>query len=201
MRAIKDRKDQTNHEAGDLRGLGRDPLLTDSAPYACLTVMTTAAARGEEAFKDVCSQFDLVQDVSMTEPKTVVHFSHRQRKDGQHKSQAVDLYGVALVLLNRDQGARCVLHEVKQLQRRLGNFNRDVEAEYGPNHGTNLIQQTSPGHLTVATPVTIYLHEAGIGTLSGTATTTHSLNQMKELLKGAQKSAKEVKTVPLRKVG
>ena len=201
MRAIKDRRDQASHEPGDLRGLGRDPILTDSAPYACLTVMTTSTIKGEEAFKDICSQFDLVQEVSTIEPKSVLHFSHRQRKDGQHKSQAVDLYGVALVLLNRDQGARCVLHEVKQLQRRLGNFNREVEAEYGPNHGTQLIQHTSPGHLTVATPVTIYLHEAGIGTLSGTATTTHSLNQMKDLLKGTRKAAKESKTVPLRKVG
>lgn len=193
MRVIKNRDhDSRTYNGPDLRGLGSDPLLVDSSPYAVLTIL-----QPQKSLTAWLEKYKLTHEHIKDHP-TAVHIRCRNHTEGKHKIEALTL---AVAALDGDHIGHhgAILHEVKALHHQMHKAIYNVNEAHSPYHVDQVLHQHhwQKEGLTISGVSSFHLHQAGL--LSSSSETDrhlskHDIHRLKaELLQQAQQASSQKK--------
>ncbi len=146
----------TSHGAIDLVALADDPLVRDSYPYACLSVR--GIGKHHQAPDDVLTRYALRAEQGPN--ATTMHLLTVQRREEEHKLQAVRLFVAGLELIARDLVTQALLFEVSQLHVQLALACGQNPLRHLPD-GKSLDWPLVAGAFDLAAPIDLHLRQAG----------------------------------------
>lgn len=185
LRSIKQRKSDAVHP-NDLRGLGKEPVLTESTPVATLYFHE----ENNENFKKAIEVAQAKYGASVKEVQagwltlTVPH--------PQYKVQALQLFFTAAEVFQhypKARGSLTVLNRLHQvMEKSLRNKGTPVP---------NLKDSTEAGHLTIDASVRLTLTQAELlhATSSADQTTKLAQKEVVKLIKDAEKKVAEANAI------
>lgn len=156
LRIVRERKDEQNSE-NDLRGLGNHEILTDSSPFACLSVYS----ENEIDIESTLSKFEL--EKFRSDLKNTTHLTTRVQNENEHPIQTIRLLGAGLELLKNNSQLKLHLSQISKLHIRMAEGIQDKAKlkEFEPD-GHIQDWHKKPKKFSIEVPCQLSLKRSGI---------------------------------------
>lgn len=140
LRLVKERKENSNIE-NDLRGLGSDPILDNSAPFATLSIH----GLNLEDDSEIRGRYNLTAKNSQSK---CFDLTCKEIREGEHKLQAMTLFVAALALFKRHSHIALHLYESSKYTEQLNSSHSRTNVN--EKSGTLMLTPSIQHHLAHA---------------------------------------------------